>query len=155
LVSGDDGDFMFGNLPPGRYQLSAKKVGFGSSRAATFELAAGQRLSLDVTLGADDRASSAVQNSNQGGFFRRFFKAYWNDWKGTSADTGPPPHRRGNPAPVEGPPFPFSDWPYGGSVVIGAPWTQSAPLMQAIWSGPRNGTKKDQFLFASDAIFFF
>jgi Putative beta-barrel porin-2, OmpL-like. bbp2 len=37
--------------------------------------------------------------------------------------------------PVDGPPFPFSDWPYGGSVVITKPWTQSSPLMQTLWGG--------------------
>jgi hypothetical protein len=36
---------------------------------------------------------------------------------------------------VDGPPFPFSVWPYGGAVVLGQPWTQSGPLMSSIWSG--------------------
>jgi hypothetical protein len=77
-------------------------------------------------------------NSNialHGNFFERFFKAYYDDWNppAGSADQAPP--FRGDPAPVDGPPFPFSVWPYGGSLVIGQPWTQSGPLMQAIWSG--------------------
>ncbi|HWZ44453.1 MAG TPA: outer membrane beta-barrel protein [Candidatus Saccharimonadales bacterium] len=71
----------------------------------------------------------------QGNFFTRLTQAYLNDWKGTAASEGEP-KRRGFPAPVDGPPYPFADWPYGGSVVIGAPWTQSSPLMQALWSGP-------------------
>jgi hypothetical protein len=72
-----------------------------------------------------------------GDFFHRFFKAYSEDWKELPS-TNPAPAFRSTPSPVDGPPFPFSDWPYGGSVVITKPWTQSAPLMQAIWSGDRS-----------------
>lgn len=52
-----------------------------------------------------------------------------------AGNAGPEPKYRGYPAPVAGPPFPFSAWPYGGSVVIGQPWTQAGPLMAAIWGG--------------------
>jgi hypothetical protein len=135
-VSGEDGAFCFEKVLPGRYQLRATKSGFGNSQATTFDLAAGPSVSKDVTLGTDDPPLAKSAHAPQGGFFKRFGKAYGDDWKGTSNDSGPAPQRRGNPAPVDGPPFPFSDWPYGGSVVIGAPWTQSSPLMQAIWSGP-------------------
>ena len=69
-----------------------------------------------------------------GNFFQRLAKAYADDWKSApSNDAGP--KFRGTPSPVDGPPFPFSDWPYGGSVVITKPWTQSSPLMQTLWSG--------------------
>ena len=88
-----------------------------------------------------DTLPTASGTSPQGGFFRRFFQAYKADWMGTAAPSADPP-RRGFPAPVDGPPFPFSDWPYGGSVTIGAPWTQSSPLMQAIWSGPNGAVWK-------------
>jgi hypothetical protein len=135
VVSDADGGFVAKNLEPGRYLVKASKEGFADSSAATVELAAGQDLHLDVPLGTRLSSAPLVGNSNQGNFFKRFVKAYANDWKGTS-DPGPEPPRRGNPAPVDGPPFPFSDWPYGGSPVIGAPWTQSSPLMQALWSGP-------------------
>jgi Putative beta-barrel porin-2, OmpL-like. bbp2 len=70
----------------------------------------------------------------QGNIFQRFFGAYKADWTGTTP-SGPTPPRRGFPSPVTNPPFPFSDWPYGGSPTIGEPWTQSGPLMQALWSG--------------------
>jgi len=70
----------------------------------------------------------------EGNFFNRLVNAYKEDWAGTTP-SGPTPARRGLPAPVTNPPFPFSDWPYGGSPTIGVPWTQSGPLMQAIWSG--------------------
>lgn len=68
------------------------------------------------------------------GFFRRFFKAYADDWSGTAGSSEEPKYR-GFPAPVTNPPFPFTVWPYGGSVTIGQPFTQAGPLMTAIWSG--------------------
>jgi Putative beta-barrel porin-2, OmpL-like. bbp2 len=69
-----------------------------------------------------------------GTFLERLFQAYRNDWNSPASDSGPVAHR-GYPAPESDPPFPFTMWPYGGSVVLGQPFTQSAPLMQAIWSG--------------------
>jgi hypothetical protein len=134
VISGVDGSFLMEGLKPGRYELSATKEGFASSSRTRFDLAARQDLRIDVPLG-EIPASAAAQKTEQGGFFHRLVRAYANDWKGTTS-SGADPVRRGNPAPVDGPPFPFSDWPYGGSVVIGAPWTQSSPLMQALWSGP-------------------
>jgi hypothetical protein len=89
--------------------------------------------------GAQDPAGSteaATSGSTlHGNFFSRLGQAYMQDWKGT-APSGPEPKYRGYPPPVTDPPFPFTVWPYGGSVTIGYPWTQSGPLMQAIWSGP-------------------
>jgi hypothetical protein len=133
-LSGAEGDFVLEGLKPGRYQLRAQKEGFAKSPGTTVELAAGQSLDVDLPLG-QSLSAPVSQTRDQGEFFHRFFKAYADDWKGT-ASSGPDPARRGNPAPTDGPPFPFSDWPYGGSPVIGAPWTQSSPLMQALWSGP-------------------
>ena len=36
------------------------------------------------------------------------------------------------PSPLDSPPLPSSDWSYGGSPDIGAPDTNSYPLMTAI-----------------------
>lgn len=91
------------------------------------------------TTSGTDRPSeveSAQQEENHNSFFHRLLKAYRDDWKAKDDPVAASPVRRGYAAPVEGPPFPFSDWPYGGSPVIGAPWTQSSPFMQAVWSGP-------------------
>jgi hypothetical protein len=77
--------------------------------------------------------------TDQSSFFRRLFKVYADDWKpaGASASApSPAPAFRGDPAPVNGPPFPFSTWPIGGTVSIGQPWTQAGPLMTALWEGP-------------------
>lgn len=68
-------------------------------------------------------------------FFKRLFTAYTSDWKGT-ASSDPAPPFRGDPAPVDQPPFPFGVWPYGGSPVIGQPDTNVPPLMQALYGGP-------------------
>ncbi|MGO9516836.1 MAG: outer membrane beta-barrel protein [Candidatus Korobacteraceae bacterium] len=80
-------------------------------------------------------AAAASGSTLHGNFFSRLGQAYMQDWKGT-APSGPEPKYRGYPPPVTDPPFPFTVWPYGGSVTIGYPWTQSGPLMEAIWSGP-------------------
>ncbi len=70
-------------------------------------------------------------------FFSRWGRAYLSDWTGNSPGTAIPQQpRRGTPPPISSPPFPASDWPIGGTPVIGAPDTQTYPLMQAI-----NGNK--------------
>jgi hypothetical protein len=89
--------------------------------------------------GADSTARPSVPTGN---FVRRLIWAYKNDWHATSTDGGEPPKFRGYPAAVDGPPWPFSVWPYGGSVVIGQPWTQSGPLMSAIWGGANGNAWK-------------
>src|SRR5579863_6599508 len=65
------------------------------------------------------------------GFFSRWAEFYRQDWSGTAASS-PAPARRGAPSPLDSPPFPNSDWSYGGSPVIGEPDTNSYPLMTAI-----------------------
>jgi Putative beta-barrel porin-2, OmpL-like. bbp2 len=81
-------------------------------------------------------SSSPVQGGtpDQHGFSPRLAKAYWDDWTGANTDSDEPV-RRGYPAPVTSPPFPFSDWPYGGSPVIGAADTDGGPLMTALYTG--------------------
>jgi hypothetical protein len=142
VSSDSSGAFAFNGLPAGRYRLEAKKEGFANSRVTYVDLSNAQDVHLDLTLGARASDATAGQKKDSGNFFGRLSKAYRDDWKG-AGDPAPDPKRRGFPAPVDGPPYPFSDWPYGGSVVIGAPWTQSSPLMQTIWSGPHGeGWKK-------------
>ena len=68
-----------------------------------------------------------------GNFFQRFGRAYHDDWfpKPNAAAT-PAPARRGYDGPLDSSPFPSTDYSVGGTPVIGAPDTQTYPLMQAI-----------------------
>jgi len=89
---------------------------------------------------ANSSSSASTPGSVQGhapptpNFFSRLSRAYRDDWKGVTRDSPEPP-RRGFPAPVSSPPYPFSDWPYGGAPVIGAPDTSVGPLMTALYRG--------------------
>jgi hypothetical protein len=64
-------------------------------------------------------------------FFARWADYYRQDWLGT-LPASPPPPRRGLPSPLDSPPFPSTDWSYGGSPVIGEPDGNSYPLMTAV-----------------------
>lgn len=94
--------------------------------------------SVPATLpNAPDTTPSPTQASSQPekrGFFTRLGHAYLDDWTVDSngAPASPAPERRGNPAPLNSPPFPGADWPIGGTVAIGAPDYNTYPLMQAI-----------------------
>lgn len=125
IVAGLDGAFEIGSLSPGHYQLTAGKEGFANSSVTAVELAPGQALDVTVTLGLP---------TPQSGFLKRLFRAYADDWKGTAA-SGPEPPRRGPPSPLQSPPFPNSDWSYGGAPDIGAPDTNVPPLMEALYGG--------------------
>jgi Putative beta-barrel porin-2, OmpL-like. bbp2 len=67
-------------------------------------------------------------------FFARWADFYRHDWSAPTAASPatPAPARRGLLSPLDSPPFPNSDWPYGGSPVIGEPDTNTYPLMTAI-----------------------
>ena len=86
---------------------------------------------------APDGGSTA---SSAPGFFRRLAKYYHDDWfpppPSPSAPTPSALQKRGLPSPLDSPPLPSSDWGYGGSPDIGAPDSNSYPLMTAI-----NGAK--------------
>ena len=84
------------------------------------------------TAGAPD-APQAAKSPN---FFIRLGRFYHDDWfpapAPTDAPAPPPPARRGLPSPLDSPPFPSSDWSYGGSPVIGEPDGNVYPLMTAL-----------------------
>ncbi|HEV3042015.1 MAG TPA: outer membrane beta-barrel protein [Candidatus Angelobacter sp.] len=82
------------------------------------------------SLGFEGRDSHKEPQKREGGFLERLIKAYQDDWKG--GPSGPEPARRIPPAPLDSPPFPNADWPYGGAPDIGAPDTNVYPLMQAL-----------------------
>jgi Putative beta-barrel porin-2, OmpL-like. bbp2/Carboxypeptidase regulatory-like domain len=133
IAAGPDGSFQIGNLPPGHYELTATKKGFGSSFMSSVELAPSERLDVPLTLGP---------SRYPGGFLKRLRRAYSDDWKGTTP-SGPGAPSRLPPPPLNSPPFPNADWPYGGSPDIGAPDTNVPPLMQALYAGPHGKAWKD------------
>ncbi len=128
--SGADGSFSMDGLKPGHYQFRATKRGFRDSNVAEQDIAAGENVSVNLSLGANL------------GFLKRLVHAYAQDWHGTAA-SGPEPPRRALPSPLNSPPFPNSDWSYGGSPEIGAPDTNVPPLMEAIYGGA-NGQAWEQ-----------
>jgi hypothetical protein len=122
FVSAAGGSFTICAINPGHYQFKATKRGFADSPTAEKDVTAGNDLALNLTLRAN------------AGFLKRLGEAYSKDWKGT-ADGGPEPARRALPSPLNSPPFPNSDWSYGGSPEIGAPDTNVPPLMEALYGG--------------------
>jgi hypothetical protein len=112
--------------------------------SASGDAGASQGTSQGTSQGSSQGSSSSTAATTpapppvqlEGNFFQRFFQAYKYDWRGTPPSFGAAsPAKRGFPQPFTTPPYPFTDWPYGGAPDISAPWTQSSPLMQAIWSG--------------------
>jgi hypothetical protein len=61
-VSGSDGSFVFKNLKPGEYQLTARKDGFAPSPIAKVSLDAGKIATADVPLGPSLAASPINTN---------------------------------------------------------------------------------------------
>jgi hypothetical protein len=120
FASAADGSFAIDDLRPGHYQFKATKRGFADSAVAEADLTAGEDLILNLTLRANE------------GFLKRLSQAYAHDWQGSN-ESGPEPPRRALPSPLNSPPFPNSDWSYGGSPEIGAPDTNVPPLMEALY----------------------
>ena len=82
------------------------------------------------------QTGAALQDKN---FVTRFVDFYREDWTGTTPASGPGP-RRGLPLPLSSPPFPSSDWSYGGSPTIGEADGNVYPLQTAI-NGAKGRTK--------------
>jgi Putative beta-barrel porin-2, OmpL-like. bbp2 len=85
------------------------------------------------------------------GFFERLINYYRLEWGHEAAPTdpkAPPAHREGWPAtPQATPPYPFTEWPYGGTTSLGVtrPNAVDSPLMVALantglgkWMGETN-----------------
>jgi hypothetical protein len=73
----------------------------------------------------------AQEASTDTNVFARLFRFYHQDWTGTAA-ASPPAARRGLSQPLDSPPFPSSDWGYGGSPTIGEADGNVYPLQTAI-----------------------
>lgn len=81
--------------------------------------------------GNGQNANNNDKNVLRGNFFQRLAQFYKQDWAGTNP-AGSTLAKRGLPAPIDSPPFPFSDWGYGGSPDIGAPDGNTYPFMSAL-----------------------
>ena len=73
----------------------------------------------------------SAATSLSGNFFQRLGLFYQQDWTSTTP-ASPTPERRGLPQPLASPPFPASDWSYGGSPTLGEPDGNSYPFMTAV-----------------------
>jgi hypothetical protein len=85
-------------------------------------------------LGMQAQGPGAVNTphpESDGNFFKRLGHFYAADWTGKLPSSAAPT-RRALDAPLESPPFPSSDWGYGGSSPIGVPDGNVYPLMTAL-----------------------
>lgn len=88
-------------------------------------------IALPHSIEAQSVVNPAPTTGNRN-FLQRLGDAYWSDWTAKPDPNAPQPARRGYPAPLDSPPFPSSDFSVGGTLVIGAPDTQTYMLMQAV-----------------------
>jgi hypothetical protein len=84
------------------------------------------------------QSSSTNDVPASGNFLQRFGGFYKADWTGKLPSSSSP--RRMLDAPLDSPPFPSSDWGYGGSPAIGVPDGNVYPLMTAL--GKQNSRTK-------------
>ncbi len=122
-----------------------KKIILGGTCATIALVAngAGHAADLGVTLSPAPIFAAPTADDN---FFTRLYHGYADEWGQTAwpapADPNAPPSRRTAgqlpPAPESSPPYPFTDWPYGGTPGIGnaSPNAVDSPLMRALSATP-------------------
>ena len=104
----------------------------GSSSGQTASTAAPQQNSSSQASAQQTGAQNPPQDHVlEGNFFQRLAQFYRQDWAGTNP-AAPVVQKRGLAAPLDSPPFPSSDWIYGGAPDIGAPDGNTYPLMSAL-----------------------
>lgn len=97
-----------------------------------------RRLALSIMTTSLLASGIAPAAAGDDAFWERLFKAYADEWgKPPASDPNAPPARWAAPfppQPVTSPPYPFTDWPYGGASTIGAtlPNSVGSPLMTAL-----------------------
>ena len=134
LTADAAGEFKAAGLAPGLYEMRAADGGAERGAPVTVEVAAGgdavARLELQTAAEAAPVAPVAPLDKS---FMHKLGRAYVADWAGNDPATAiPQGKRRGTPPPLFSPPYPATDWPIGGTVVIGSPDGQTYPLMQAV-----------------------
>jgi hypothetical protein len=88
-------------------------------------------LRQDAVRGSADGSVGTDTATLHGNLLQRLGQFYWADWRG-KLPASPAPKRRMLDAPLDSPPFPSSDWGYGGSPAIGVPDGNVYPLMTAL-----------------------
>jgi hypothetical protein len=73
-VSAADGSFVFKNLKPGKYQLSARMDGFAPSEILSVEVVPGKSVNSNVSLGS--RESGRVSSAGSAGAYRSYGNGY-------------------------------------------------------------------------------
>ena len=111
---------------------STLKLAVASFCACNLALAQSQQTQPSLPSTAPNQpAETSPASPLTGNFFERlgtFYKADWTNRLPTSAA----PTRRALDPPLDSPPFPSSDWGYGGSSPIGIPDGNVYPLMNAL-----------------------
>jgi hypothetical protein len=135
-TSASDGKYELAAIPAGRYSVMAQKSGYQEATVASVTVTPGQTVEMaDIVMAPVPNASSS--DYVNGGFFRRFAKAYYDDWHPpAAAASAPAPSYRGYPPPESNPPYPFAVWPIGGTVWIGYNNATQYPLTTALLNGP-------------------
>ena len=139
-ASAPDGTYRITDVVPGMYSVMAQKQGYSDFVIAQVQVAAGQMAIADIVMAPV--STGPATTLAQGGFWKRFGKAYWDDWHPApvSAAPTPPapgaePQYRGDPMPTTNPPWPFVMWPMGGAPWIGYPNSTQYPLTTALQTG--------------------
>jgi hypothetical protein len=130
-MSGNDGTFLVAGLKPGRYQITAMTDGYETELPVLIDAPDQQTPPTTVPMTKTDPKDA----KKPAGFFSRLAKAYYDDWH-PGPDSGDAPKYRGSPPPESNPPYPFAEWPIGGTPWIGYPNATSYPLSTALQNGP-------------------
>jgi hypothetical protein len=98
--------------------------------------ASAQSTEVDRSISTAESTEKGTSTPNgddlsRGGFFQRVRQYYGEDWHGT-LPSAQPAQRRMLDTPLDSPPYPSSDWGYGGSSPIGVPDGNVYPLMTAL-----------------------
>jgi hypothetical protein len=99
--------------------------------AAANQVSAQSSTATPQTASQSTPAAPAPVLTLEGNFAQRLWQFYREDWKGTLRSS-PSPAKRGPASPLDSPPFPSSDWSYGGAPDIGAPDGNVYPVMTAL-----------------------
>jgi hypothetical protein len=141
IISSADQPFAFAELPWMNNNFATDESPADSTGLLLDGAGAGAAASSSSLSGTNPQNTAQPTNGQtsginknytlKGNFFQRLVQFYQQDWAGTNPSTPLPP-KRGLAAPLDSPPFPSSDWIYGGAPDLGAPDGNTYPLMSAL-----------------------